>query len=101
MLSDEDDILLSGQSDDSFDDSEWIPKKRDDYSSEDDVNNAQMDAGNDSECSEPPVQAAGANSKPQGEILVFMNPPEEKGLDDTDVDSGKFLYLKNLNFSFI
>ncbi len=55
-----------------------------------------MDGGNDSECSEPPVQTAGVNGKPEREILVYLNPPEEKGLDDTDCDSGNLLYCSYL-----
>ena len=29
--------------------------------------------------------------KPQGEVLVFLNPPDEKADGDTDFDSGKFM----------
>lgn len=91
QLSDEEDDFtqMSGFSDDSDVDGHWVPEEKDGGSSGSEVmeGNAQMDAGDDSDCSIPPVQDA-PGVIAEREIRVFMLPPEETAIADTDCDSG-------------
>lgn len=103
---------MSGFSDDSLFDANWSPKGKDASSSDSEVmdDNApmdiqmdaqmetqtdapimapQMDAGDDSDCSNPPPdQGAVSTQTCEPEIRVYMCPPQERTDAVTDADSG-------------